>query len=285
MRQKFYILFVALFCSAALVSQTDSVILQNGMKSVIKVVAMSDKKIYYKIPASNSDDVYSISKNDVKALWLNTKLTGNEGIPDNGTAKKNGEQSTFAKNYFGFNPGQMVFSSLSFNYRMMDKEGLMSLKLIVTGNLAPKTYELQDGYFNFNQNFMPVFRKYTIGLDCDFFPYKQRRFAYYFGAGIQAGSVNYSYYDADCVAAAQQAGTAQGNPNYYGNSYYPQCKRILTDGFNSSFIINNGFLSRVTDNFFIDCNIGLGIQRLVLGSMRDNFNVRGSFQFVIGYSI
>ena len=291
MKKLIAILFVCL--TGTIFSQMDSVLLQNGLKSTIKVIAITDNSVNYTVPGDASGTVFSLKKSEIKKLYLNTVLnTSNQGKGSNNSSSGNNYSGTaenprlenFSRNLIGFNMGQMLFTTASFNYEHILKDGVFGVKIYGGQNVAAKP--LLVSYINSGDNtiyytqtstFMPVYRKSTFGLELNLFPFYQRKISYYIGPAFQYGTFD-AYY--------QNTQTVTINPPFPQQPYNitQTVKTTIPNAKNISFIINNGVLFRLSPNFFMDWSAGIGIQRNDFGSYGQTVGTRGSVQVTMGYS-
>jgi hypothetical protein len=273
MNRLFVFLLVLVLCNC-MAGQVDSVQLNNGLRSKIKVISIEENSVFYLIPGDSSNQVRSINKSEISKLWLNTKLNketgqaGSQAPSFSNTKNKKQPLSEFSKNYIGFNMGSMIFTSVSFSYLRLISDGTLGVRFFGGDNLNPQQLQVTgDGNGNYFTpvDFIASHKKSTLGIEFDLFPLKQRKVAYYLGPSFQFSRV-------DCLIS-------QGN--YYGGWTPPE---KFNNAANISFILNNGFLCRFTNNFYLDLSGGIGIQRIDFGSLGDVSRTRTSLQLLIGYS-
>ena len=295
---KKFFLYIFLICSSlSFYAQIDSLVLNNGIKAIIKVVSLKGDDIKYTLPTENTGTVYTIKKNEVKKLYLNTpaaELTENKNntaantnnsVPSIGNVEA---PYVFKRNNIGLNLGQMIFTTLSFSYQNISTSGSASLKVFGSYNFSPHAYDLQTTYTTQNYNnyssnqFLPLNRKFTSGVEVNFFPDGQKNFCWYFGPAVQLGVLDLYYSDQPTLDSIRNTW-----PQYqygYSATEIALARRTIKNGINSSFIINVGFMWHITQDFYAEANTGMGAQRILFNDRYDSIIFRGSFQMSVGYS-
>lgn len=267
-------LLLFILCSAfQMAGQMDTIVQKNGLRSPVKIVEVTADKVRFRVPGGDTTKIAEVDKNSVEVVILSNgmkikmsepvikkEITDTVALPLVPETEIPPPTITdFAQQYMGIEMSSMIFSSVSFNYRYIMENGAVSFRIPITYNLDPKISG--EEFFEFNA----ASRKYSLGLEIDFFPYLQRRLSYYVGPEFKLGMFDYRIYNCFVYPC-------------------PGTGEVRQDGSHMSFVINNGMLFRVTPNMWADFSVGFGIQKNDRHTFGESITPKGALQFSIGYS-
>lgn len=248
-------------------AQLDTIVQKNGLRSPVKIVEINFDEVKFTVPGDPENKISSLKFNSIKMVITASGARINYDVTPEEHAKKKNEMMqgtgdtsvmTFRRNLAGINVTQLIFNTVGVSYQHIIKDGSLGIKIPFFYNLNPEIV----GLGNVNEHDInPLYRKFTTGMEICLYPFYQKRFSYFIGPAFQVGMYDY-------LAANE-------------NNPYEMIRK--TDGLHTSFIINNGALVRISENFYCDFSAGLGIQKDESHKAGEDIRVRGSFQFNVGY--
>lgn len=254
--KKLYLLYMFLFFGK-LFSQADT-LLKNGNSFLVKVILVQQDTIFYKVINDTSQNIFSISYTEFDRLSTSSGAKFSPKIKS---------ILTFNRHLIGTNTNQFLFSTISLSYQYIFKNGYFGIRIPLSYNLnAWMQVPVETNNFSSISQ-----RRYTTGIDINFYPFAQKKVSYFSGAGLQFG--RYDYVSSEYTFA---------NQTTYPYLYPPS--EIKHNGLHSSFVFNQGVLFRFSKCFWTDVVIGFGAQRNNSPLAGSEIKARASFQFNLGWS-
>lgn len=232
----------------------DVIVRTDESKLDAKIIEITPSTIKYKKYNSADDREYKVSKNDVLEVRY-----------ENGEVEKFGEQkytssdyrTDFGRHFISYNALATLFSNLSVSYEYFFSTGHFSVKAPISigfGRIDPEA-EVGSSIFEIGLN-----KRFSIGVDFNFYPSGQGRFRYFLGTGMEYGQFNYY----------RIYNTYNSNPFPV---YYTQEKTERVGDY-IAIPFKNGLLIQPTKNFNIQLTTGIGLGRN-FADYGDEFNNDG----------
>ncbi|HEX8548553.1 MAG TPA: hypothetical protein VF691_16445 [Cytophagaceae bacterium] len=202
------------------------------------IVEIGPSLIKYKKARSNDDREYSIKKRNVleiyydngEVLKLNVGLVGGENY-----------ETEFGRHYISYSALAILYSNFAVSYEYFFSSGDFSIKIPLAVGFGELVGDFGNTIDEIGRN-----KRYSVGIDVNFFPSGQGRIRYFLGFGFEYGQFNhYRYYQTNTT----------GQPSLpYQYDY-----RTAEVGEYFAVPFRNGFLVQLTKNFNIQLATSIGV--------------------------
>ena len=226
-------------------SQTDTLITVDGNAVPVVISEITRSEILYKMPNKIDMPLLHYSRNNLVLIILKDGSRINpryKGVnPFTKDEVKNG------KTVLLFSPSQLFINQVGLSVERIFKGHYFGIRVPISfaysnpytiGDVGAHAIEYDNKRF------------WSTGIDLNIYPFNLGGFKYMVGAGFQVAQFGY------------QAQHQYPNNNVYPhNNYYYDYYYTNERGMHYSFVINNGFVSRIGKHFFMSSSFGFGLQK------------------------
>lgn len=259
---------ILLFCLfvSQLKAQTDTLVTNKGKKESVIITEITSTEIIYKLPNKAELPLFHCKRNLLSEIIFKDGTSINPKFNTINPYEK--IEYPKAKTIVYFTPTKLFQNHIAFAYEYIFRKNIVGIRIPASISFMNVNTLKPQGAFLYQTD---IHRKFTAGIDINFYPLQLGKIKYVTGVGFQFAQFTYSYY-----------------PNYYYNyyynnyNYYQQDAKIAT-GNHYSFVINNGIISQVTKHLIICATIGTGTQ-IEKGQYYNNAGIRLNTTVNIGYT-
>jgi hypothetical protein len=266
-----------LFCFFSY-SQKDSLILKNGLISVVHITRLEKNEVFFVIPGDESNTVHAVNRSQLKKICLHTKIV--EVVDSlkiaevNKLAKEDSIANFIPRSLVGISLSSLMLSNISLSFQYINKQGNVAWKLQTSLNVAPSkikfTTQYSNGFLGGGwPNYLTKNLKFYLNCELHYFLTKQQKISWYVGHGLQFGFFDYSYYT---------------NSQYLLLPAYVPMLVEKKNAFNIVVYAQTGIIGRVTENIYVEVSLAGGLQRTTFKDAIPRIDPFAFFQFSGGYS-
>lgn len=229
------ILLSCLFISQ-LEAQTDTLIMYNGKKEPVIITEITSSEVIYKLPNTLELPLFHFRRNQLSEI----KFKDGSSINPKFNTINPFDKITYPKPkaILYFTPTKLFQNHIAFAYEYIFRKNIVGIRIPASVSFVDINKLKPQGAFLRESD---IHRRFTTGIDINFYPLRLGKIKYFTGIGIQYAQFTYRYYPA----------------GYQYN--YSRIMEIKT-GNHFSFVVNNGIISEVTNHFIISGSIGIGSQ-------------------------
>ncbi len=260
------IILLSCLFSSQLKAQTDTLVTYKGKKESVIITEITSTEIIYKLPSKTDLPLFHCKRNLLSEIIFKDGTSINPKFNTINPYDK--IEYPKAKTIVYFTPTKLFQNHIAFAYEYIFRKNIVGIRIPASVSFMDVNTLKPQGAFLHQTD---IHRKFTTGIDLNFYPFQLGKIRYVTGIGFQFAQFAYSYYP----------NYYYNNYNYY-NNYYPREPKIGT-GNHYSFVINNGIISQVTKHLVICATIGTGTQ-IEKGQYYSSAGIRLNTTVNIGYT-
>lgn len=237
--KKLGLVLILIVQNFGLKSQTDTLITLSGSKVSVIITEITTRDVIYKIPSKPNLPLLHYSRSNLQEIILSDGSAINPKYRNVNPLDK--AEKAKGKYVLSFTPSKIFQNQIGIAFEYIFNDHLVGIKIPLSiAALNPNTINNKGAFFHESDNK----RFFTTGIDLNFYPYRIGKFRYLIGLGIQYAQFSYKKYQ-----------YISNYPNYPSSYYYTDAR-----GEHLSFVINNGFISKLNKHFVISGTVGFGLQ-------------------------
>ena len=256
---------ILLFCLfvSQLKAQTDTLVTYKGKREPVIITEITSTEVIYKLPNKTDLPLFHCKRNLLSEIIFKDGTNINPKFNTINPYDK--IEYPKAKAIVYFTPTKLFQNHIAFAYEYIFRKNIVGIHIPASVSFIDVYKFKPQGVFLYETD---IQRKFTTGIDFNFYPFRLGKIKYVTGIGFQYAEFAYSYY-----------------PNYYNHYslYNTPRKPIIGTGNHFSFVINNGITSQVTKHLIISATIGTGTQ-IENGQYYDEVKFRLNTTVNIGYT-
>lgn len=224
--------------SFVLNSQTDTLITLGGSKVSVIITEITTRDVIYKIPSKPSLPLLHYSRSNLQEIILSDGSSINPKYKNVNPLDKAEKEK--GKYVLYFTPSKIFQNQIGIAYEYIFNDHLVGIRIPLSiAALNPTKIDKEGAFLHESDNK----RFFATGIDLNFYPFRIGKFRYVVGLGLQYAQFSYQKY-------------------HYGSSYPNYSPGYYTKerGDHYSFVINNGFISKLNKHFVISGSAGFGWQ-------------------------
>ena len=243
-------------------SQTDTLITLGGSKVSVIITEITTKDVIYKIPSKPSLPLLHYSRSNLQEIILSDGSSINPNYRNVNPLDKAEKEK--GKHILYFTPTKIFQNQIGIAYEYIFKDHIVGIKIPFSIAALNPTKINKEGVFLYESDNK---RFFTTGIDLNFYPFRIGKFRYVVGLGLQFAQFSYRQYH-----------YPRNYPNYTPGYY------SFEKGQHYSFVINNGFISKLTKHLIVSGSAGFGFQRETASiNYSDGTGLRLNLSLNIGY--
>jgi hypothetical protein len=240
--KKLGLVLILIIQNFGLKSQTDTLVTLGGSKVSVIITEITTRDVIYRIPSKPNLPLLHYSRSNLQEIILSDGSSINPKFRNVNPLDK--AESEKGKYILYFTPSKIFQNQIGIAYEYIFNDHLVGIRIPFSiAALNPTKIDKEGVLMHESDNK----RFFTTGIDLNFYPFRIGKFRYVVGLGLQYAQFSYEKFH-----------YTNNYPIYYPNNSYGYYTKER--GNHYSFVVNNGFISKLNKHFVISGSAGFGLQ-------------------------